>query len=117
MCTFTLSIDDTHLKSYEDRKMPMLVEANNVASLEAAYAEAEKNNLHVCVVTAEPVAGEGNPGVPLSDEFYYALRKLTKKHHSMLLVDSIQVRAITLDSLLSIITCLALLFLLPPTHS
>jgi len=36
------------------------------------------------------VMGEGNPGVPLTPEFYAAARELTTKHDSALCIDSIQ---------------------------
>ena len=34
--------------------------------------------------------GEGQPGVVLDRAFYDAARALTKKHHSLLIIDSIQ---------------------------
>lgn len=79
-----------YLKSYENREESILVEANNVADLERQFLQAEEKGYHVEMLTLEPVAGEGNPGVALTREFYDAARALTTKYHSLLLVDSIQ---------------------------
>jgi hypothetical protein len=38
----------------------------------------------------EPVMGEGKPGECLQRSFYDAARHLTKSHHSLLIIDSIQ---------------------------
>jgi acetylornithine/succinyldiaminopimelate/putrescine aminotransferase len=38
----------------------------------------------------EPVMGEGNPGMPVTPEFYARARELTREHGTMLVVDSIQ---------------------------
>ena len=50
----------------------------------------ERDNLHAQAMLFEPVMGEGNPGVSITREFYDAARRLTKEHHSLLLVDSVQ---------------------------
>ena len=84
----------------------MVVPANDVAALKAAFDEAEAKKLHVEALYMEPVmgldhirfvrpsadrlAGEGNPGEALQRDFYDAARSLTKKSHSLLVVDSIQ---------------------------
>ncbi len=46
--------------------------------------------MHVEALYMEPVMGEGKPGECLQREFYDTARHLTKKHHSLLIIDSIQ---------------------------
>ncbi|SMF33024.1 aminotransferase class III-fold pyridoxal phosphate-dependent enzyme [Pseudobacteriovorax antillogorgiicola] len=87
---------DSSLKSYQklasfrDRKNLITVEPNNVDELRQAFAQAEKDNVFIEMVLLEPVMGEGNPGVGVTREFYDEVRKLTKEHGCMMLVDSIQ---------------------------
>jgi acetylornithine/succinyldiaminopimelate/putrescine aminotransferase len=66
------------------------VRPNDINDLTRAFEQAEQDNLHVEMMALEPVAGEGNPGVHLTAEFYEACRALTIKYHSLLLVDSVQ---------------------------
>jgi len=79
-----------HLKSFEDSIAPIIVTPNDIADLNKKFEQADRDNLHIEMLTVEPVAGEGNPGVPLSKEFFLEARRLTTKHHSLLLADSIQ---------------------------
>lgn len=81
-----------HLASFQhaDCHLPIAVVPNNVDSLKAAFATAEKHNLHVEALYMEPVMGEGKPGETLQRQFYDAARMLTKQHHSLLIIDSIQ---------------------------
>jgi len=86
------SIYQQHLASFQHAEchLPLVVPANDVAALTRAFEHAEKNNLHVEALYMEPVMGEGNPGEALQRGFYDAARALTKEHHSLLIVDSIQ---------------------------
>ena len=79
-----------HLASYRDDDYLFTVEPNNIDALEAVFAEAEKDKLFIEAFFMEPVMGEGNPGLPITPEFYKRARELTREHDSMLIVDSIQ---------------------------
>jgi len=81
-----------HLASfqYPECHMPIVVEPNNIASLEEAFEYAEKHNIHVEALYVEPVMGEGQPGKIMNRDFYDKARELTKKNHSLLIIDSIQ---------------------------
>ena len=81
---------DQHLASFQRRNNLILVPANDVSALQAAFAEAEKNHVFIELMAIEPVQGEGNPGQCVSREFYDEARRLTNDHGSLLLVDSIQ---------------------------
>jgi acetylornithine/succinyldiaminopimelate/putrescine aminotransferase len=81
---------DLHLASFQNRDNLILVPANDVEALHAAFADAEANKVFIELLAIEPVQGEGNPGQCVSREFYDAARHLTLEHGSMLLVDSIQ---------------------------
>jgi acetylornithine/succinyldiaminopimelate/putrescine aminotransferase len=73
--------EDTQLDTFEP---------GNVAQLREFYANAEKNGVYYEALFIEPVMGEGNPGVALTREFYDEVRKLTKQHGTMLVMDAIQ---------------------------
>jgi 4-aminobutyrate aminotransferase-like enzyme len=81
-----------HLASFQhaDCHLPIAVLPNDINSLKAAFATAEKHNMHVEALYMEPVMGEGKPGETLQRSFYDAARRLTKEHHSLLIIDSIQ---------------------------
>eukprot|EP00042_Codosiga_hollandica_P025873 m.118502 g.118502 ORF g.118502 m.118502 type:complete len:525 (-) comp52016_c0_seq4:104-1678(-) len=81
-----------HLASFQHDEchLPIVVPANDIKALEQAFAGAEAKNLHVEAMYMEPVMGEGNPGEAVDRAFYDAARRLTKEHHSLLIVDSIQ---------------------------
>jgi acetylornithine/succinyldiaminopimelate/putrescine aminotransferase len=66
------------------------IEPGNMAQLRDAFANAEKNGVYYEAMFIEPVMGEGNPGMALTREFYDEVRKLTKAHGTMLVIDSIQ---------------------------
>lgn len=78
------------LASFRDRENLITVEINNTVELEAAFAQADRDGVFIEMALVEPVMGEGNPGVALTRKFYDQLRRLTKAHGSLLLVDSIQ---------------------------
>lgn len=86
----TLKAYRDHLASYRDLHDLITVEPNNLDSLRAAFAQAERDNIFIESMFMEPVMGEGNPGQAISAEFYALARELTSKHGALLLVDSIQ---------------------------
>lgn len=79
-----------HLASYRNSDYLLTVTPNDIASLEAAFAKADDDEVFIEAFFMEPVMGEGNPGQAMSAEFYQRARELTKAHGSMLVVDSIQ---------------------------
>lgn len=79
-----------HLASYRNEDSLITVEPYNVASLKAAFAEADRQGWFIEAMFLEPVMGEGDPGRALTPEFYAAARELTREHGTLLLVDSIQ---------------------------
>ena len=79
-----------HLASYRDNDYLLTVEANNIDSMEAAFAKAERDGVFIEAFFMEPVMGEGNPGQAMTADFYQRARELTKEHGSMLVIDSIQ---------------------------
>ncbi len=79
-----------HLASFAHHQHTLIVEPYDVAHLRQTFAEAESAGFHIEAMFIEPVMGEGNPGRALTPEFYAVARELTKKHHSLLLADSIQ---------------------------
>jgi acetylornithine/succinyldiaminopimelate/putrescine aminotransferase len=79
-----------HLASFRNEDTLITVEPYNVASLKAAFAEADRNGWFIEAMFLEPVMGEGDPGRALTPEFYAAARELTREHGTLLLVDSIQ---------------------------
>ena len=81
---------DQHLASFQSRDNLILIPANDVAALHAAYKQADQDNVFIELLAIEPVQGEGNPGQCVTREFYDAARAITLEHGSMLLVDSIQ---------------------------
>jgi acetylornithine/succinyldiaminopimelate/putrescine aminotransferase len=81
---------DQHLASFQKRDNLILVPANDVEALNAAFSNAEANGVFIELMAIEPVQGEGNPGQCVTREFYDAARRLTNEHGSLLLVDSIQ---------------------------
>jgi len=79
-----------HLASFRNEDTLITVEPYNVASLKAAFAEADRQGWFIEAMFLEPVMGEGDPGRALTPEFYAAARELTREHGTLLLVDSIQ---------------------------
>lgn len=78
------------LHTFSERDNLLVVPPNNIAALEALFAEAEANHVFIEAFLIEPVMGEGNPGESVTRAFYDAARRLTKAHGSLLIVDSIQ---------------------------
>ena len=79
-----------YLASFRDQDNLITVEPNNLEQVQQVFNYADANNIFIEAFFMEPVMGEGNPGKAISPEFYALARKLTRKHGSMLLVDSIQ---------------------------
>jgi acetylornithine/succinyldiaminopimelate/putrescine aminotransferase len=79
-----------HLASFRDSDYLLTVEANNIESMEAAFAKAENDDVFIEAFFMEPVMGEGNPGQAMTADFYKRARELTLDHGSMLVIDSIQ---------------------------
>jgi len=65
-------------------------EPNDIDNLKYWFKRCEDENCWIQAVYLEGVMGEGNPGVPLSPEFYKVARELTLKSNSALCIDSIQ---------------------------
>jgi len=66
------------------------VEPNDISDLKQVFKRCEDENFWIQAIYLEGVMGEGNPGLPLSPEFYMAAREYTLKHDSALCIDSIQ---------------------------
>jgi len=79
-----------HLATFRDRDKLITVEPNDVQQLRQVFNWAESNQVFIEAFFFEPVMGEGNPGLAINREFYDAAMELTRKHGSLLLVDSIQ---------------------------
>lgn len=86
----SLGCYQTNLASFKERDELLTVEINHETELENVFLQAEKDNIFIQAVIFEPVMGEGNPGVGLTPEFYSLARKLSKKHGSSFIIDSIQ---------------------------
>lgn len=80
-----------HLGSYKHHEAQLItIEPYSVAQLEQAFADAEREGWHIEAMFLEPVMGEGDPGRAVTPAFYRAARELTRRHGTLLLVDSIQ---------------------------
>ncbi|MEX0916361.1 MAG: aminotransferase class III-fold pyridoxal phosphate-dependent enzyme [Wenzhouxiangellaceae bacterium] len=79
-----------HLASFRDDDSLVTVKPNDRQQLTEIFARAEDNNVFFEAIFMEPVMGEGNPGASLDPEFYALARDLSRKHGTLLLMDSIQ---------------------------
>jgi 4-aminobutyrate aminotransferase-like enzyme len=80
-----------HLGSYARHEHELIaIEPYDIARLEQAFADAEREGWHIEAMFVEPVMGEGDPGRAMPRAFYEAARRLTREHGTLLLVDSIQ---------------------------
>ena len=79
-----------HLASYRKRGYLYTVEPNDIAALEAVFANADEEGIYIEAFFMEPVMGEGNPGLAIEPAFYRRARELTREHETMFVVDSIQ---------------------------
>lgn len=78
------------LSSFKNSDKCIEVEPNNIEELKATFKHAKDNDIFIEMMFMEPVMGEGRAGFSISKEFYKEARRLTKKHNTLLLVDSIQ---------------------------
>ncbi|HKJ19991.1 MAG TPA: aminotransferase class III-fold pyridoxal phosphate-dependent enzyme, partial [Woeseiaceae bacterium] len=78
-----------HLATFRSEHL-ITVTPNDVSSLEAAFAEADREGSFIEALFMEPVMGEGNPGLAIEPAFYKRARELTREHGTMFVVDSIQ---------------------------
>lgn len=79
-----------YLATFRDNDNLITVAPNDVEQLEQVFGWAEANGIFIEAMFMEPVMGEGNPGLSITPEFYEKVRRRTRQHGSMLLVDSIQ---------------------------
>lgn len=79
-----------YLASFRDADWLLTVAPNDLAGMEAVFAEAEEKGYFIEAFFMEPVMGEGNPGQAITPEFYARARELSTAHGTLLLVDSIQ---------------------------
>lgn len=79
-----------YLATFRDADNLITVTPNDTEQLEQVFAWAEANRIFIEAMFVEPVMGEGNPGLGITPGFYARARELTRRHGSMLLVDSIQ---------------------------
>ena len=79
-----------HLASFQNRDNLVVIDPNDIPALEQAFADAARDGVFLEAVLMEPVMGEGNPGYAASRAFYDAVRRLTREHGSMMIVDSVQ---------------------------
>ena len=86
----TRSTYRAHLASFRNDDSLITIEPNNLEQLREVFAWGEANNVFFEALFMEPVMGEGNPGASLTPEFYALARELTRKHGTLLLIDSIQ---------------------------
>lgn len=78
------------LASHRERTRYKVVPLNDVAAVQAVFAEAERSGAFIQGVAVEPVQGEGNPGMAITREYYDAVRKVTAATDAFLIVDAIQ---------------------------
>lgn len=79
-----------HLHSFGDRSDVGIVVHNDIASLERAFADAERQGIFIDALYFEGVNGEGDPGRAVSREFYQRARSITDEKGALLVVDSVQ---------------------------
>lgn len=78
------------LHSFQNRDNLVTIPPNDIEALRGAFAAAEAEGVFFEMMLAEPVMGEGNPGMAMTRAFYDEARKLTKENGTLLLIDSIQ---------------------------
>ncbi|HPW20805.1 MAG TPA: aminotransferase class III-fold pyridoxal phosphate-dependent enzyme [Vicinamibacterales bacterium] len=79
-----------HLASFRGPDSLVFVPVNDIAALQKAFSDAEREGAFFEAMFVEPVMGEGAPGLALTPEYYDAARSLTADSGSFLVVDSIQ---------------------------
>ena len=86
----TLDLYKSTMSSFTNSNKLITVEPNNINQLKEIFKSAENNNIFIEATFIEPVMGEGKAGYGITPEFYSELRKLTKEHQSIFIMDSIQ---------------------------
>lgn len=86
----TLPKYKANLHSFQGADDLLIAEANDVASVRAAFEQAEREGVFVAAMFVEPVMGEGNPGEGLTRAFWDEARRQCDAHGSLLVADSIQ---------------------------
>lgn len=86
----SISIYQEMLASFRDRRNLVSIEPNNLEELANIFSWAEREGVYFQAMFVEPVMGEGNPGKAMTPQFYKLARELTKKHETLLVIDSIQ---------------------------
>lgn len=81
---------EKHLASFRDHSDLVVVEQNDVAALELAFAQAEARGWYFDAVYMEPVQGEGAPGRAITRAFYDRAVELIRAMGGLVVVDSIQ---------------------------
>lgn len=81
---------EEHLATFRENEYLLTVQPNDIAALEAVFADADSNKLFIEAFFMEPVMGEGNPGLAIDPVFYQRARELTREHGTMFVIDSIQ---------------------------
>lgn len=89
-CSKTYKKVAAHSINKEKEKYAWTVDPNDTNGMREIFAKAKRENVFIEVVFLESVMGEGNPGVPMEPAFYKAVREITLKYDSMLVVDNIQ---------------------------
>jgi acetylornithine/succinyldiaminopimelate/putrescine aminotransferase len=86
----TLSKYKEFLETFAGRDNLLVCPPNDIGALEKMFAQAEADKTFIEAVLLEPVMGEGDPGEAIHRPFYDAVRRLTRAHGAVLIVDSIQ---------------------------
>lgn len=79
-----------HLATFKGLDNVVFIEPNDLAGLEKAFSDADRDSVFFEIMFMEPVMGEGNPGLAATPQFFSRARELTKKMGTLLIVDSIQ---------------------------
>ena len=84
------SMYEEHLQDYQQKLPTYFIEPNDINHAKQVFETIHSNKEFPEITLFEPIQGEGNPGVPISREFYAALRELTSSAGGLLLADSVQ---------------------------
>ena len=79
-----------YLSDYQHNIPTYFIKPNDCQDAEQIFNKISEKGEFPEITLIEPVQGEGNPGVPLTPEFYSTLRRLTKQAGGLLLADSVQ---------------------------
>ena len=79
-----------YLASFRDMSDLVTVPLNDCKALQAAFDDADANNVFFQMMLMEPIQGEGCPGMAVTRAFYDLARTLTAERGTLLHVDSIQ---------------------------